>query len=311
MLMKKKIISCLSFMAAFVFLLQSCIRDEFTNSENPSQNASLVASKYVSKSPWKEDEVYINKAQQVFLKYANLPRVNETYGELHWEYAMSFGQFGEYYALVPIAKGNKVVLLMEAVRKENKVYFYEKTDVNLLQFFNYLLYSPTSDYKETINGADTAGKTKYVCTTRTLIVGCPPEIPDCTPITSSQTVCEWQADSGNGTPPKGFAPLGDPFSGGGGGGGYDYPDPPQDDPCAIASTRNSNAKNILSKTNVNAAKNLATQTIGTDTGEKSFSFGKDNNGNTKQALLLQEQQIAQISQVLMVILQWKEQPILI
>jgi hypothetical protein len=233
--MKTKIISWLSCMAVLAFLLHSCRHDELTNPENSSQNGSSLAAKYASKSPWKEDEVYIGKVQQVFLKHANLPRVNETYGELHWEYAMSFGQFGERYALVPVVKNNKVTLIMEAVRKENKVYFYEKKDADLLQFFNYLLYSPTSDYTETTNGADTTGKAKYVCTTRTLIVGCPSEISDCVPITSSQMVCEWKEDLGSGIPPQTFDPCGDPFGGGCGGGGsdggFEYPEPPQETPC--------------------------------------------------------------------------------
>jgi hypothetical protein len=243
--MKKKIISWLSYMTVLVFLLQSCRHDELTNPENSSPNGSSLAAKYASKSPWKEDEVYISKVQQVFLKHANLPRVNETYGEPHWEYAMSFGQFGERYALVPVVKNNKVTLIMEAVRKENKVYFYEKKDADLLQFFNYLLYSPTSDYTETTNGADTTGKAKYVCTTRTFIVGCGNGPTDCVPIISSQMVCEWKEDLGSGIPPQTFDPCGDPFGGGcgggGGDGGFEYPEPPQETPCEKIKAQSINA----------------------------------------------------------------------
>lgn len=183
----------------------------------------------------RKTKIYITKVQQVFLKHSNFPRFNETYGELNWDYAMSFGQFGERYALVPIVKKDKVVLIMEAVRKENKVYFYEKKDADLLQFFNYMLYLPISGYKEVIDSTNPVAKAKYVCTTRTIVVGCPAGMQDCEPITSTQMVCEFRDDTGGGIPPMGLDPCGGGCGGGGSGDdGYEYPEPPQESPCEKA-----------------------------------------------------------------------------
>ncbi|MDY0933372.1 hypothetical protein, partial [Chryseobacterium sp. CFBP8996] len=80
-----------------------------------------------------------------------------------------------------------------------------------------MLYSPISGYKEVIDGTDSVGKAKYVCTTRTIVVGCPAGMQDCEPITSTQMVCEFRDDTGGGIPPMGLNPCGDPFGGGCGG----------------------------------------------------------------------------------------------
>ena len=146
---------------------------------------------------------------------------------------MSFGQFGERFALIPVVKENKVVLILEAIRKGKKLYFYEKTDENYLQFFNYLLFSPTSGYKETNGRQSTTAKLTYTCTTKTFIVGCPEEIVDCTPSTSTLTNCELTG-TGPSTP---RASLEEPPMGGGGGSGddgYEYPEPPVETPCEKA-----------------------------------------------------------------------------
>ncbi|WP_153396207.1 hypothetical protein [Chryseobacterium vaccae] len=214
------------------FSIYSCAREDFLQQETSKEAVSASSAKYASRSLWKEDDVYIGKVQQVFLKHANLERFNTTYGELYWNYAMSFGQFGEKYLLVPIVKKDKVVLLMEAVRKGDRLYFYEKNDADLLAFFQHVLYSNIVSHSEVIDG-NKAAKAKYVCSTRTIIIGCLNGQTDCEPVSYSHMVCEWQEDSGGGVPPKSFPPLGDPFGGGGGGGGadgYEYPDPPEENP---------------------------------------------------------------------------------
>lgn len=230
--MRKKIILRLLLVTAFMALLWSCRSEDLLQEENPAgSSTNLSSAKYASKSLWKEDELYIGKVQEVFLKHANLERFNTTYGELSWNYAMSFGQFGEKYLLVPIVKDNKVTLMMEAVRIGSKVYFYEKRDEDLLTFFQHVMYSKIIGYREDIG--ETAAKAKYVCSTRTIIIGCLNGATDCEPVSYSSMVCEWK-ESGGGTPPKTLDPLGDPFIGGGGDGGWDYPDPPEEtpkDPC--------------------------------------------------------------------------------
>mgnify|MGYP003582946260 CR=1 FL=1 len=212
-------------MTILVLSLYSCIHDDML------QNTTEYSSKeYISKSPWNEDEVYIKKVQQVFLKHANLQYFNNRYGEAYWDYSMSFGQFGERFALIPVVKENKVVLILEAIRKGKKLYFYEKTDENYLQFFNYLLFSPTSGYKETNSRQSTTAKLTYTCTTKTFIVECTDAMPNCTPLTSTLTNCELTG-TGPSTPK---ASLEEPPMGGGGGSGddgYEYPEPPVETPC--------------------------------------------------------------------------------
>ncbi|KPE49551.1 hypothetical protein [Chryseobacterium indologenes] len=232
------------------FFICSCSREDLLQQETPKETTSVSSAKYASRSLWKEDDVYIGKVQQVFLKYANLERFNTAYGELYWNYAMSFGQFGEKYLLVPIVKKNKVVLLMEAVRKGDKVYFYKKNDTDLLAFFQHVLYSNIISHSEVMDGNQAAAKAKYVCSTRTIVIGCLNGQTDCEPVSYSHMVCEWQEDSGGGIPPASFPPLGDPFGGGGGGGGsdgYEYPDPPDQDLCGKVKAQNTDS-NFKAKT---------------------------------------------------------------
>ncbi|KPE51311.1 hypothetical protein [Chryseobacterium indologenes] len=212
-----------------VFSIYSCFHEDLSQQENPKETASVSSAKYASRSLWKEDDVYIKKVQQVFLKHANLERFNTTFGELYWNYAMSFGQFGEKYLLVPIVKKDKVVLLMEAVRKGDRVYFYKKNDTDLLAFFQHVLYSNIISHSEVMDGNQAAAKAKYVCSTRTIVIGCLNGQTDCEPVSYSHMVCEWQEDSG------------------GGDDGYEYPDPPEENPCEKmkARTMDSTFKNNI------------------------------------------------------------------
>lgn len=269
--MKKTLIFRLLLMAIFSISLFSCINEEFTAENSNTSLSSKITSRdsYKKASPWKEDEIFITKTQEVFLKIANPKYVQSKYGELYWNYAMSFGQFGENYLLVPVVRENKVSLLMEVVRKEDKVYFYEKEDAELIDFFNSVLFSTIIDFKESFVSSErnTAKIAAYVCTKRTIIVGCPPGVPDCVPITKTQTVCERK--EGGGVPPKTFDPIGlDGGGGGGGGGGYDYPDPPPTDPCERMKALTQDPKVQ------NAVKNLKEHLTSGAGGEKGWKFNK-------------------------------------
>ena len=238
----KKTIFQLFFLLAVLSSLWCCRNEDFAT-ENPSQQSSnMSAAKFASKSFWKEDEVYIRKVQQVFLREANLENVKNRYGELYWDYAMSFGQFGESYLLVPVVKNNKVVLLMEAVRIGDKVHFYQKEDRGLIDFFHATIFSNIISYDEKTgsqNKSSSRNAPTFECTTRWLTVGCNDNEPNCTPYIRSETVCKYVP----GTTPKTFPPIG--TDGGGGGGaddGYQYPDPPEiQNPCEKLKTQNSNS----------------------------------------------------------------------
>lgn len=228
----------------------SCVHDDLVSGSQSQMVSKNMSAKFASRSFWKEDNVYINKVQQVFLKVANLEHVRARYGELNWDYAMTFGNFNETYALVPIIKDNKVVLLMEAVRRGDKVFFYEKDNKDLVEFFNLVLYSNVTKYDEMINmNGNTLSKTlpAFVCTTRWLSIGCSDNEPNCVPYVKSVTNCEFQG--GTGIPPKTFDPIG--MDGGGdGNNGYEYPEIPEEiDPCRKIKLQRSNV-DFYSKINV-------------------------------------------------------------
>lgn len=277
--MKRKIILSLSFLTVFLTLLWSCHSEDFIQPEDASQlfAKNATSAKFVSRSLWKEDVLYIGKVQQVFLKHANLERFNATYGELNWDYAMSYGQFGEKYALVPITKKNKVVLLMEAVRIGNKVYFYEKKDENLQTFFEQVMYSNIVGFDEKINtqGSPSAKGLSYVCSTRTIHVGCANGEVNCPPASNTTMVCEWVISN---HPPKGLPPSGDPnFEGGGGNDGYEYPDPPVETPC----------EKLKEQTSNNTFKNNITSLEGKtgDSFESGYRIGTNSNGSLQNQML--------------------------
>jgi len=282
--MRKKIILRLLFLTAFMALLWSCHSEDPFQQESPAGSTeNLSAAKYASRSLWKEDEVYIDKVQQVFLKHANLERFGITYGELHWDYAMSFGQFGEKYVLVPIVKENKVVLLMEAVREGSKVYFYEKRDEDLLDFFQHSMYSKIIKFDEQISTPEniSAKASTYVCSTRTLEVGCDGE-PGCVPYVKSVTTCGFQQ---GGAPPKGLDPSGDPNWGSGGGGeddGYVYPDPPELNPCEKLKAQNTNSQFTGKIDDLKSKLTLKKETGYVEKTNGSFDY-KDNSTATETA----------------------------
>ncbi|MEI3791886.1 MULTISPECIES: hypothetical protein [unclassified Chryseobacterium] len=233
-------------LTALISLLLSCHSEELLPQESLSGSTeSLSSAKFVSRSLWKEDEVYIGKVKQVFLKIANLEHVKAQYGELNWNYAMSFGNFNETYVIVPIIKNNKVVFLMEAIRKGNRLFLYEKDNKDLIEFFNLAIYSNVTKYDEVIEAKRNMSSkvSAFVCTTRWITIGCSDNEPNCVPYTTSVTNCEFQ---GGGVPPKTFDPTG--LDGGGGGGdddGYEYPDPPEMNPCDQSLPSINNANDIL------------------------------------------------------------------
>jgi len=266
--MRKKITLRLFLLTVFMALLWSCRSEDLLQEESLSgTSANLSSAKYASRSLWKEDQVYINKVQQVFLKIANLEHVRTKYGELNWDYAMSFGNFNETYALIPIIKDNKVVLLMEAVRTGNRVFFYEKDNKDLIEFFNLALYSNVIKYDEEINAkANAVSKiSAFVCTTRWLTIGCFDNEPNCVPYTKAVTNCEFQ---GGGIPPKTFDPIG-MDGGGGGNNGYEYPEiPEEEDPCA-------KTKNLLENQDVeNIVNDLKNHLSSGEGGEKGWRLNK-------------------------------------
>jgi len=210
--------------------LYSCTNEDlYSSSENEKQEVA-------SKSPWKEDQVYIKKVQKVFLQNANTQYFERKYGTVHWDYAMSFGQFDESYLVVPILKGNTVVTVMKVYRIDDRIYFREKNDPEFISFFTDIMFKEISGIDEKVVYSPTSVASKvieYKCTSRTFTVGCPAGYADCEPLSYTVRECNW-VDTGdsNGPPRMGLC---DPLECGGGGGpdpGILYPEPPEEkDPC--------------------------------------------------------------------------------
>ncbi|PUB34671.1 hypothetical protein C8J95_102337 [Elizabethkingia sp. YR214] len=83
----------------------------------------------------------------------------------------------------------------------------------------------------------------------------------------------------NSIPGSDCGTFGDCFGGGGGGGTGTGTQ--QQDACSQALTNNSIAKNLLTKGEISRSKTAVTATITSDKNEKTFSFGKDKDGNYK------------------------------
>lgn len=265
--MMKKTIFRLCFLLTILSTLWCCRNEEFSTEDSSRQRSYNSSARFASKSFWKEDEVYIHKVQQVFMKVANMEHVKNRYGDMYWDYAMTFGQFGESYLLVPVVKDNRVVLLMEAVREGNKVYFFEKEDKGKIDFFQAVIFSKITDYGEKTDSQNSTlsrNTPVFQCNTRWITIGCTDKEPNCIPYTTSETICKWIP----GTTPKTFDPIG-MDDGGGGGNGYEYPDPPEEkSPCT-------DTKNMLTSASFqNKVKKLEEKSQ--SKGEVAFLHYKDN-----------------------------------
>jgi len=252
--MKKKLLLRLCLILTVSLSLYSCTNEDlYSSAENEKQEVA-------SKSPWKEDQVYIKKVQKVFLQNANVQYFERKYGTVHWDYAMSFGQFDESYLVVPILKGNTVVTAMKVYRIDDRVYFREKNDPEFISFFTDIMFKEISGIDEKVVYSPTSSASKaieYKCTYRTFTVGCFESEPNCDPISRTIRECNW-VDTGDSTGPPRME-LCDPLLCGDGGGpdpGILYPEPPEDKtPCEKISTIGNKDKtknlfeNLKKKTN--------------------------------------------------------------
>ena len=162
-------------------------------------NSVLQNKEYASKSPWKEDQVYIKNVKSVFEKYANQGYFENKYGQVYWDYAMSFGKFDESFLVVPIVKKNKVATVMKVIRNNDRIFLLEQKDSNLISFFDDLINRKLEKfYEEQILPTSSAEKGKiekiatdsYVCTYRTITVGCFETEINCTPISRTVSSCQ-------------------------------------------------------------------------------------------------------------------------
>lgn len=248
--MTRKIVSWLSFIAVFLFILQSCRNDDLLSSSEKNTSENALLKKESSASLWKEDETYIRKVRDAYTRYANESYIRNTYGSIFWDYAMTMDTFNESYLIVPVLKDNKVVRTLEVFRIKNKVYFhFSNKDPEANDFFQALIFTGKDNISISSAGKNgpfaKGGSTVVsVCRTITITVGYVEGANgDQYPISSTKTICKFVEVAlpvsdclGDVNPETGEC------GGGGTGLGYDYPDPPDTpDPCEKLKAQNENS----------------------------------------------------------------------
>lgn len=267
--MARKIISWLSFLAVFIFILQSCVHDEIYSSSDPASK------EYHSKSLWKEDEKYIKNVMKVY--FENESEIKKTSGTPYWDYATTVNNFDESFLMVPVVEGKTVVSVLKVPRHGSKIYFYYTNSNEDLEFFQGFVFSKN---KKALKFDTTSEVSKTVCSRQWIsiwipdnnnnpdgpghwdtrsVIRCRQEIDQCVGVVNEFGQCE----GGGGSNP------GYPYPGGG---GPSEPETPKT-PCE-------KTKDILNKPNVKqGVNNVTAQALKTlsdmKTGEIGFKEPKN------------------------------------
>ncbi len=221
--------------------LQSCRADE-------EMRSAYTANSYQSKSPWKEDEVYIKNVITIYEKHRKeIEEQQHLLGTIQWDYAMSMDRYDETYLEVPVVEAGRVIQIVMVPRFGSKVYFRANTDAEKISFYQRIFdaksFSSPSSQENIANKMECTTKSVTVCAE----VGAGWQ-DDCS--TTSTTTCYNVAET-----------FENPDTGGGsgwednpgGGAGFDYPDLINQDPCR-STLRMVNNKKM--KPAINTLKNL-------------------------------------------------------
>ncbi len=255
-------ISWLSFMAVFLFLLHSCVHDEIYSSSDPA------SAEYHSKSLWKEDEKYIKNVMKIYSEHED--NIKKFSGTPDWDYAMSMGRYDESFMVVPIIENGKVVNTLACARFDKKVYFrYENSETNEA-FFQNIIYGKYTRYKTEADNTKTNTQKGIVCITKTISMWYPDN--ESNPNaggyweTNYYTNCYNFLDySGPGWEDNGGG--GYDYGGGGGSGNNDPNNPNNQTPCE-------KTKNIINNTAIKAKiDDLKTKSTGSL--ENAYKFKAD------------------------------------
>lgn len=239
MLMKKNRLLRFCVITTVMLSFHSCVSEDFASQENPSE--ILSAARFSSKSLWEEDEKYISKVKEVYLKNADENYIRETYGIIFWDYATTMDQFEESYLIVPVLKNDKVINVLEVFREKSRVYFqFSDDDKESNEFFQTLIFNRDKIKAEpSANSQDALAKSGTirvsVCKKYTLVVGYVEGASgEQYPIEGTKTICKFVDMA---LPASECLGMEDPATGecmGGGTGtgetGYEYPEPPEDEP---------------------------------------------------------------------------------
>lgn len=278
--MRKKITSCLLLLGALSIVLQSCRTDEATTTEEQAQKEKITFFEHFEQGKPLSKNSSLNYAipfgQSIGAYFQKYPEKKTELENKHGRIDLKVssqdisGDEGDGRKLLffPILKDGKVTAVIAGVVNAKRDYLY-------FDVYN----SGHADVFYLLN------KFQQYYNAKTLQKGGndPHEIEGII-ITVIRPVKLTQYDgwSGNGGLGSGGHDMGggnEDFGGGNGPGTSQNPN--NTNPCEKAQTENDKAKTLLETAAISNQKTELTKTLGTDTNEKSFSFGKDSNGNYK------------------------------
>ncbi|WP_087094014.1 hypothetical protein [Elizabethkingia anophelis] len=219
--MTKKLFYSLYGLIICLFII-GCVRDERDPVSSANIPNDVTTTAYVKRSPWNENEAFIKYVQSSFLKNINLKEFQNKYGEVYWDYVISFPN-QEAGLAIPIIKNNDVVAVLKATRKDGRINLKWVNEEDPKEFFRSLILKDTSlqTYNNGIEkglrkvaGIDKMAVMEYQCTYKTVSIGCPNGQTDCTPMSKTVSECSWTETGG-----PDYMSIPDPLSNGGGGGG--------------------------------------------------------------------------------------------
>lgn len=277
--MTKKLIFAL---LCFLLLMIAC-RNEENQINYVNQKREII-----SKSLWKENVGFINAVFNHFednFFNGDLKKENfiDLYGNLNWDYSLTFGKNQSNFVVVPSFKYGQVFGALKAEMKGTKVKYSFTKDKNVLDLFDKMVFTKRERIKplEDKYTTNPTARYDYVCTIKRMSTWVDEGYGN-TWIDRYYESCDWVWTTD-------FPPIDTELhlddwgqsGGGGGGGGGGGTDQTNSDPCANAKAENTESKSLLDKTNVKSQKEKMVETIKTDKNEKAFSFGKDKDGNYK------------------------------
>ena len=285
--MKKKI-AIIVLLIVFLITFKSCRNEEILEkNENNTEQLKLIK----SKSLWKENEKFINSIYNHFEKSVVPNEMSKNnflskYGNINWDYAMTFGEQSNNYLVAPVFKFGKITGAVKAQVKNSTVVYSYTEDKKILQMFFDVIYIPRHKIKpnsDKVKGSTAISRYDYVCVERSMSVWLNEGSGE-TPKwgTRYYQSCSWDwTDDIVPTDPLMYNCEECGQSGGGSGGSDDSNE--NTDPCATAKIGVNNANTTLSDARIKTdftdkMKNIAASSTNSETG---MTIGKDSNGNIK------------------------------
>lgn len=261
----------------FLLITIAC-RNEETQINYEKQKREIA-----SKSIWKENVGFINAVFNHFednFFNGDLKKENfiDLYGNLNWDYSLTFGENQSDFVVVPSFKYGRIFGALKAERNGTKVKYSFTQDKEVIDLFDKMVFTKRDHIKplEDKFSTNASARYDYVCTLKRMGMWYPEGEGGYWGYRYYES-CNWVWTTDFPTVDTDLH-LDD---WGQGGGGSDSSNQNNSDPCANAKAENTESKSLLDKANVKSQKEKMVETIKTDKNEKAFSFGKDKDGNYK------------------------------